>query len=293
MNFYVINSTGQQNTVSLFKRACRRRNIRLHLIRPETFDFTDPGAGPADGDSLYRITNSRHNTAASVIEKFLLRPQVATFYHSYQRALTRGQESSLLHLKTSLPLPETIPAITTNRHTLKKYVDRVGGFPLIIKVAGGSHGKGVIKIDSLSSLYSVVDFLHDKKRRLSMRRFIDVTSSARLIVIGDKAVASIEYTAPAGDFRSNATLRPSVRPRQYSAAINSLAVQAVRTTGVDFGGVDILIDRAGRPYITEVNFPCNFTRAQTATGVDIADLMLNYLQNKAASLSPPSSAYVN
>ena len=51
--------------------------------------------------------------------------------------------------------------------------------------------------------------------------------------------------------------------------------------GNQFGGVDILIDSNGRPYITEMNFPCNFARAANATNIDIAGLMIDFLISKS------------
>lgn len=50
--------------------------------------------------------------------------------------------------------------------------------------------------------------------------------------------------------------------------------------GWEFSGVDILID-GKNAYVSEVNFPCNFLRAQKTLKLDIALEMVKYLVAKS------------
>ena len=111
-----------------------------------------------------------------------------------------------------------------------------------------------------------------------IRQFIPVTTSARLIVLGGKVVDSIEYRAPKNDFRSNVGV-PNVKPKKFAKGIEETAIKAVDALDLEFGGVDILI-HGDKHYLTEVNCPCFFARAQNSTGTDIASLMIDYLHNK-------------
>lgn len=112
-----------------------------------------------------------------------------------------------------------------------------------------------------------------------MKEYCNVTSSARLIVLGDKVIDSIEYSAPKGDFRSNEGKTPNVSQKRFSETVNEIAVQAVKALGLEFGGVDIMITDNGAK-VAEVNYPCFFPRCQMLTGTDIAGQMIKYLRDK-------------
>ncbi|KKQ44614.1 MAG: hypothetical protein US63_C0025G0019, partial [Candidatus Moranbacteria bacterium GW2011_GWC2_37_8] len=49
-----------------------------------------------------------------------------------------------------ITMPKTLNLFSRDRDLLQKYVEFLGGFPIIIKSLGGSHGVGVMKIDSFS-----------------------------------------------------------------------------------------------------------------------------------------------
>jgi len=117
-----------------------------------------------------------------------------------------------------------------------------------------------------------------------LREFIDQPTHARLIVLGDQVVDSIEYVAQGDDFRTNAGDTPSVRPKKFSPEMEAIAVQAVTVLGLEFGGVDMMTDEAGNDVVLETNFPCYFVRAQEATGTDVAGKMVEYLMAKSKSL---------
>ena len=63
--------------------------------------------------------------------------------------------------------------------------------------------------------------------------------------------------------------------------IFALAERAVAALGLEFGGVDILVDEQGTATIAEVNFPCNFARNQMNTGTDVAGLLVDHLMAKS------------
>ena len=283
MKFHYISHPRRNPTITAsLRQACRRRGVEFVLVNPFHFDFTDPESLPRSGDAVYRsLARTAGNGLSRTVERWLLHEQVATFYTSYERALSQWPQSYVIHAKHGLPQPLTVWNVPRDRQLIDRYVDFVQGYPVIIKITGGSHGVGVLKADSASSLYSIIDYLHGINTPAIIRQFIHARHSARFIVLGDKVVASIEYSAPEHDFRTNIGRHPIVKPKEFPAAIKRLAVQAVSTMGNQFGGVDILIDSNGRPYITEMNFPCNFARAANATNIDIAGLMIDFLISKS------------
>jgi ribosomal protein S6--L-glutamate ligase len=162
-------------------------------------------------------------------------------------------------------------------------IGTLGDFPVIVKVMGGSHGVGVIRVDSEESLRSLSDYLFATKVTFVVKEYFTVRSSLRLVVVGNTVVDAIQYMVPVGDFRSNVGEFPVVVKVVPSKVSISLALRAVASLGLDFGGVDILVTDK-RNYITEVNFPCFFPRCQLLTGTDIAGMMIDFLIEKSKKL---------
>jgi glutathione synthase/RimK-type ligase-like ATP-grasp enzyme len=184
----------------------------------------------------------------------------------------------------SVPVIPTIYAVSKNEDKLlASYAEQLGGFPIIVKSSGGSHGEGVMKVDSLTSLRSVLGFVSDtQSSQFVLRQFIGDARHLRLVVIGNKVVDVIEYDVQPDDFRTNAVAVPTVVDRNdIGDDIKQIAVDAVTALDLEFGGVDVLIATDGKPYVAEVNFPCNFARNQLNTGADISGRLVAYLLQKA------------
>jgi len=282
MKFYCIAYPSNQPITELLKSACQARDIEYVEVNPAEYNYANPVL-PAAGDILYRASPGQSGERAAIIlERFMMHDQVATLYQEFTRSLVGAYSNSyIFHQKAGLPIPKTINHLTRDRAQLKQYVEHLGGFPIVLKVLGGSHGVGVIQVDSLPALYSLIDYLPLASGNIIMRQFIKTNSHARLIVLGDKVIDSIKYNAPADDFRTNTGDSPAVEPYDYPADIKKLAAQSVKVLGVEFGGVDIMINDQDHPFITEVNFPCNFARSQHATGTNIAGLIVDHLMAKS------------
>jgi len=217
------------------------------------------------------------------VERVVINDKCKTFFSDWKQGVfyyDNVVEASVLHEKNNLPIIDTIFDATSSRKLLKKYVQLLGGFPIVLKLMNGSHGVGVVKVDTFDSLFSIADVFVKKDLFFIIRKYIDYKEHARMIVLGSEVISSIEYKRASNDFRSNIGKKPEVYEKKYSREMQELAVQATNILGFEFGGVDLLIDKDGSVYIAEVNFPCFFPRAQLKTGDDISGLMIDYLLNK-------------
>lgn len=277
MEHRFIHIVGQKedNTQRILRQACRDRKIEYFPISAPAFDRTMP-ISLQKSDLLYRTATGRD---AFYLERLVLNEQVTTFYRSIHHWDRYSSIPTLI--RAGIPIPRTIIHVTNERSLLHHYVAALGGFPVIVKVIGNSHGIGVMKVDSLSALFSLVDFLIAKEIYFVLRKYIPIQTSARLIVLGDAVIDSIEYQTHTDDFRSNVGESPLVQPKIFSTEVQNIAIQATHAIGLEFAGVDILIDHE-EIFVIEVNFPCYFLRAQFATGTDIAGLMVDYLIEKSS-----------
>lgn len=284
MKFYCITEAPKNNwATELFQKACAEKNIEYAEISVNLSKVDFPNLPKLlPGDCLYRVTANNQN--AKKVEYSLAEPFVATFYDSADRIFRPA--SGLKLVRAGVSIPKTIPVLTHDRDLLKSFAQELGGFPIILKAMGGKEGVGVMRVDSIESLCSVADYLSKSNGNFILREYIDVKETLRLVVLGDEVIAGMKYKAShEGDFRSNRkTQLDNVEIFEKDKAIEEVAVAAVKGMDLEFGGVDIILDEKGTPYVLEANFPCNFGEAQEFTGIDIAGKMVDYLVKKASTL---------
>jgi glutathione synthase/RimK-type ligase-like ATP-grasp enzyme len=138
-----------------------------------------------------------------------------------------------------------------------------------------------MRLDSLPALRSVLDYVSNGSSDFVLRKYISNARHLRIIVIGSEVKDVIEYKSQSGDFRTNAVATPQVEVvKDLPGDIAASAVSSVHELGLEFGGIDVLVDENGDYHIAEVNFPCNFARNQANTGADIAGMIIDYLLKK-------------
>jgi len=283
MKFYCIFKDHQKITKDLLKKSALDRGLDFIEILSDDFKFYEDFFSESEKKEkaiLYRIASGQQ--AKNVENQLLIENKnLITFYKNNRDAFFNVKDIDLQKFY-NIPIIETISHISSvNIEYLNGCVKRLGGFPIIIKVTGKSHGEGVMKIESMNSLISVLGFL--KKMdvdNMILRKFIDSYRHARMVVIGEKVVDSIEYIVPENDFRTNAG-DPVVRAEKFPESFEEIAIKAVNSMNIEFGGVDILIDKDNKPHLAEVNFPCYFPRNQLTTNCDVSGIMVDFLISKA------------
>lgn len=284
MNFYIIYNNDFQGENDMLERLVEEaRKLSLTPVPVEVHTCIAPKIEDQDKNLIYRIETGE---VARNIEKLYTTSNSTNFYVNTFDCL-RDQASVIsrisIYKNSKIPYPPTYFINSNDRTQLTQIADELE-FPLILKVTEGSHGNGIIKIDSLQTLFSISDYLLSEKRVFVLRKYIKNNSHARLIVLGNKVISSIEYIAPKGEFRTNVGENPIVKARKFNTLFEETAIKAVSAIGLDFGGVDILFENENTPYIAEVNFPCYFVRCEKAAGDNIAKQMAEYLISKSSRL---------
>jgi tetratricopeptide (TPR) repeat protein len=285
MRFCCINDGVTSDSVNLLRAACERRGVEFIEIQARAFLF-HPDSQLLPGNMLYCPAIS---PIAHRVEQFLAAPNVASFHANYDHVLFVASNFRVIYQRAGIPIPRAIPLASTNRDIIRDHVRSIGGFPVIVKIDGRSTGVGTIKVDSFPTLFSLLDYLIALGHCPLLCAFIDDAVYWRLIVIGDRVVASHRANAQSDDFRCHGSdnIADFVLPLPEGAA--TLAVRAVKALGLEFGGVDILQHSSGRLFVLESNFPCYFATAQLVAGVDVAGMMVDYLITKSRALIESSS----
>ena len=188
-----------------------------------------------------------------------------------------------LCLRGAIPLPKTVIAPKTfegvnycKKDFLKKSIELLG-LPLIIKEAYGSFGKQVYLATSYEEAEKIVAGLNGKE--FLMQEYIRSSHGrdVRVNVVGSKVVsAMLRYNE--NDFRSNISSGGSMRPISLTKAQEAVALQACKTIGLDFAGVDILFGEKDEPIVCEVNSNPHFESSYRCTGVDMSVNIIEYIQ---------------
>ncbi len=289
MKFHLIThpvkSTGADTKTAQFLQiACKKKEVecvRYNILKYGSAFTYSTLPKLEKGDMLYRDTRGQ---VARNTERTLNGDVVATFYADWRFANFARSASWFTHVKHGLPVVPSYPGIPQTQDELETCVASLGSFPIIIKATGGSLGVGVMRVDSMKSLQSVLDYFRAQDAQVMLRKYIPHDYYVRAVVVGDKMVASHCAYVMDGEFRTNAGDDTDQKRKvvELSDSIKSDVVQAVHVLGLETGGVDLLFDKeTEKPYIAEVNFPNNFSVTQKVTGVDVAGAMLDYLIKKA------------
>jgi hypothetical protein len=267
--------------VAIVGAACQRAQTDFQAMDSLAVDYADlPRLRP--GDMLFNA-----GRGSIRLETLLSRPHVATFRTCGAARFTDNSDTTAycaIIEAMGLPQPRTIHRLPRDHAGLDRAVQALGGFPVVIKVVGGTMGIGVIIVESMRSLRSLADYLRTTGDEFILRQFIPAAHVARLVVLGDQIIASLKYAVDEQDFRG-LPYRMGGQEMNFGEEVEHLAREASKAAQYEFTGVDILIDQQGRPHVLEVNAPSNFVALEQELGVPVGDMIVGHLRGKAVALS--------
>lgn len=170
---------------------------------------------------------------------------------------------------------------------IKDLIRMVGGAPLVIKLLSGTQGIGVVLAETEQAATSVIEAFMGLKANILVQEYIKEAKGAdiRCFVVGGKVVAAIERKAKAGEFRSNLHRGGASRLIKITPEERSTAVRSAKILGLNVAGVDILRSNHG-PVVMEVNASPGLEGIETATGKDVAGMIIDFLVKTAKVTKP-------
>ncbi|MEH6455227.1 MAG: 30S ribosomal protein S6--L-glutamate ligase [Cocleimonas sp.] len=197
-------------------------------------------------------------------------------------AVTQSRDklfSLQLLIKKGLNIPTT--GFANSPTDTGELIDMVGGAPLIVKLLEGTQGSGVVLAETRKAAESVINAFKALKANLLVQEFVKEADGKdlRCFVIDNKVVATIERTAAPGEFRANLHLGGTAAVVKISAKERKLALDAAKTLGLKVAGVDIIRSAKG-PLLLEVNSSPGLEGIESATGKDIAGMIISSIEKK-------------
>ncbi len=184
-----------------------------------------------------------------------------------------------LMLKHGINIPTT--GFANSPMDTEDLIEMVGGAPLIVKLLEGTQGKGVVLAETKKAAESVINAFKSLRANLLVQKFIKEADGKdlRIFVIDGKVVASIERTAAPGEFRANLHMGGTAQIVKITATEKELAIKAAKALGLQVAGVDIIRSKSG-PLLLEVNSSPGLEGIESATGKDIAGMVISSIEKK-------------
>src|SRR6056300_142237 len=154
--------------------------------------------------------------------------------------------------RNNISVPRT--SIVNNVKSIEQAHNNIGGkFPVIIKTLKGTQGVGVSKVNDMASLVSVCQSLWKFDADLLIQEYFDLKSAIRTLVVNNRIIGSAErIKVNDKEFRNNVHLGADTRPYQLSKIEKELVINAARSVGASYCGVDHC--KVGKDfYVLEVN----------------------------------------
>ncbi|MEM2389733.1 MAG: RimK family alpha-L-glutamate ligase [Ignisphaera sp.] len=198
-----------------------------------------------------------------------------------ERCVDKFRALYLLQLR-EIPVPETI--VTENAALAHEYSKRLRNREVVVKPIFGSRGHGSTKIvlSDRDVLWEVLHAMAFTKHVLYVQKFLRHGGmDIRVLVIGDRVIASMYRVAPRGMWKTN--VAQGAQPlaiERLSPEIEDIAIRSARAVECDVAGVDIAV-ADGRPYVLEINSQPGWRGLQSTTERDIALEIVKYVIEKA------------
>lgn len=225
-----------------------------------------------------RISIASQSYGSAIVRQFeMMNVFTATGSLAFLRARDKLRSMQLL-ARAGVDIPKTVVARETR--DADGLIELVGGPPVIIKIAKGSQGVGVVLAETRKAARSIIQAFYSQNVNILVQEFIAEANGedVRVFIIDGKVVAAMKRKSlDADEFRSNINLGGVGEPVELTRNERAIALKAAKTMHLSIAGVDLLRSKRG-PLVMEVNAFPMLTGIETATNIDIADEIIQHLE---------------
>lgn len=227
-----------------------------------------------------RIAQSYTKYGCAVVRQFEMRDVYTT---AKSIAINRSRDklrAYQLLAKAGVGVPKTVFARETA--DFEEVINLAGGAPLIVKVARGTHGNGVVLAETNKAAKAVMQAFYVEGVTFLVQEFIKESagSDVRAIVVGSRVVASFKRQSLDDDFRSNTHQGGVGKPVKLTPEEERTAVRAARAMGLPVCAVDMMRSERG-PLVLEVNSSGSIKTPEILTGRNVAEKIIEYIEQNA------------
>ncbi len=230
-----------------------------------------------------RIGSSYTRYGSAIVRQFEMKGVYTT---TSSIALVRSRDklrSMQLLARAGVGIPKTVfsRGLIGN---IEDLIEDIGGTPVIIKLARGTHGNGVVLAETKKAAKSVLQAFYvmdDDGTNILLQEFVEESAGTdiRAFVVGGKVVASMKRQSLDDDFRSNLHQGGEGAPIKLTDEERKTAQKAAKAMGLQICGVDMMRSNRG-PLVLEVN-PSPGFGIEHVTGRNVAEKIIEYIEQNA------------
>lgn len=277
------------------KRLREEAKLRGHEVK--VIKYKDCYAGIEQSNPVVRY-------GSEILKDFdVIIPRIASYMTRYGTAIVRQFEMQGVYTPTSsiaivrsrdklrsmqllaragVGIPKTVFA--RSAADVSDLIDELGGTPVIIKLARGTHGNGVVLAETKKAAKSVLQAFYvmdEDGTNILLQEYVKESAGTdiRAFVVGGKVVASMQRQSLDDDFRSNLHQGGEGKPVKLTDQERKTAIKAAKAMGLPICGVDMMRSERG-PLVLEVNASPGFG-IEKVTGRDVAGKILDYVEQNA------------
>lgn len=232
---------------------------------------------------LPRIGSNITHYGSAIIRQFEM---MNTFTSLSSDSLLKSRDklhSMQIFAGTGIDFPRTFYHSDELEMETSEILDLIGEYPIVVKILEGTQGVGVMLLDSKMSAISVIETLHSLKAKFVIQEYIKESKGTdlRIIVAGDRVIATMKREGKKGDFRSNIHRGGIGAQVSISYKEKELALKACKVLGLEMAGVDIIRSNRG-PLVLEVNSSPGLEGIEKATRKNIAAKMIKFIEEQVS-----------
>ena len=228
-----------------------------------------------------RISNNMTKYGCTIGRQFEMQ---GVWTASSSIAITRARDklrAAQILTKAGVDSPKTF--VSRNTTDIDALLDHMG-LPVIIKLATGTHGNGVVLADTKKAAKSALQAFYlynDDGTNILLQEYIKESAGTdiRAFVVGGKVVASMQRQSLDDDFRSNLHKGGNGKAIKLTDEEKKIAIKAAKAMGLHIAGVDIMRSSRG-PLILEVNASPGFG-IERVTGRNVAAPIIEDVEHNA------------
>lgn len=248
----------------------KRPNIFYHGKKLEGYDAILP-----------RISNGMTKYGCTIVRQFEMQ---GVWSAASSIAITRTRDklrAAQILTKNGIDTPKTL--VSRNTTDIDDLLDQLD-LPVIIKLAVGTHGNGVVLADTKKAAKSALQafYLYNEDgTNILLQEYIKESAGTdiRAFVVGNRVVASMQRKSLNDDFRSNLHKGGEGTIIKLTDEEKKVAINAAKAMGLHIAGVDLMRSNRG-PLVLEVNASPGFG-IEKITGRNVAEKIIEYIEHNA------------
>ncbi len=226
-----------------------------------------------------RVSSGLTKYGGSIVRQF---ESQGVFTTTSSIALARARDklrATQILARAGVGIPKTVFARETA--DVEDVIEQAGGVPLIIKVARGTHGNGVVLAETRKAAQAVMQAFYVEGVSFLVQEFIEESAGTdiRAFVVGGRVVASMTRQSLDDDFRSNIHQGGSGEAVKLTDEERKTALKAAKAMGLSICGVDMMRSKRG-PLVLEVNASPGFA-IEMVTNRNVAEKIIEYIEQNA------------